>query len=210
MRRRTKALIATAATVVVLGALGAGAYALIDTVNSSFRIGPGVAAPAAMKTITPTPTPTFKVGDTVPESARDSLPDGYTLYQMSNGSYVVVSATQPLPAPVQAHIQARVAAAPSANVHDGETSTRSISAQRALAGTLSLQTGRNVVVIMPSYGSAGINDPIGVFWGSVGDGIPSYTPFAAKTEAEVQAHVQSFIAQSGQSADDFLVLVKQQ
>ncbi|WP_028045816.1 hypothetical protein [Cellulomonas sp. URHE0023] len=123
------------------------------------------AQPAASAPATSVPPMAVEAG--APVTADQVLPERTTAYALPDGTFVAVVRDQPLPAPVQAAIEAGALAAIPLTADGGfDTAETTLHAAYAFAGSASHDTGKKIAVVY-QFGarmSWGIDTPITVGW----------------------------------------------
>ncbi|WP_285117329.1 hypothetical protein [Leifsonia sp. fls2-241-R2A-40a] len=219
MPRRTRtAIIATSIAVVVLAAVGVGGWALLDSMNGSFRIGAGKPAAAAVETHTATSTPTVvPVGGVLDEETalelRREMPDnGDFAYKTPDGRWIKTNRHQPMPAEVMAAEQAQLdqLAVPAGTAAaDGLAGAK---AATAAAGASSYRTGRHVLLIskIPVATSYSTNGLKWVIMGGLEKSLPAGVGGNGwDDEATAVAKAQELIAAQPDAGDWDIVVAQQ-
>lgn len=137
------------------------------------------APPEPVQTPEPDPVPT--PGEVIDASDKSSVPDGLVAYPLEGRDYLVLDPAAPLPQQVIDDMTARAA-----QTHR--------SAMPGLAGRLSEQTGKGVVIVLRSFGALADDES-----GDVYDVWQCYTsagplPPGHRSEAEAIAHAEAFVA----------------
>lgn len=152
-----------------------------------------------VETTTPAPEVTeAKTGDVLPTEPA-TLPESQSAVPMDDGTYIVVTATEPLPEPVKAQIHAEVAGkvlTHEAQASDPMALDRAFSAARGAASSASSQTGKKVVVIFPVVGSCTFDEDPYDGW--------SYTSVTSNDRAVYDCQLATSVDEAQQRVADLI------
>lgn len=200
MKTSTK-IVTIVASAAVLAVLAAGGVQVASALNQlgepvKHSISLGTPTPAATATKTPAATATkapaaHTVGQVVPDGTI--LPDGQKAYALPDGTNVVVQKDQPLPAVVTASIQSGLNAIIAANPSESSGGVIGQQAQK-LGGMSSVLTGKQVLVIVPIFGTLANESTPHTGWSVI-----SHKGF--DTKAEAIAYANSLVAASPAPAE---------
>jgi len=110
------------------------------------------ASVAAVRSAAPTAAPS--VGARLDDAAAKALPDGWKAYPLPDGTKIAVSSMQPLPAPVLAASEAKLAAPTAAiatDTNNGQLDGEAVNAVADEIKRLESLTGRRVVAVWRDY-----------------------------------------------------------
>jgi hypothetical protein len=162
------------------------------------------------KTAPPSATPTAiatsaAIGSTLTKSQalnlRDNMPDnGDYAYQLKDGTWIATNIHQPLPAAAQSELNAQAATIPSDNVSG-------TAAMNSLQGSAQYSTGKSVAVVARIVAWNGSSNAL--TWAVIGAGVkPSGAAIISSTQAGEIANVQAAIVASGDSLNDWVIIVQ--
>ncbi|WP_188037089.1 hypothetical protein [Actinotalea sp. JY-7885] len=103
----------------------------------------------------PAPAPAPVAGDVITAEVAETLPEGVRAYPMADGTLVTVVDGQPLPAQVEAEIEAPLAAVVAHEPADKTGPNPAAAAAAAEARSAVARLGRTAVVVYPSFGVYG-------------------------------------------------------
>lgn len=172
--------------------------------NSSSALLP-TSKPAATATETAAPT-VLKTGDLVAEADVQTIlkaGNGQRAYQMADGTFIVVTKTEPLPVQVQADANAK-AASVAAAYPDASASLNALgTAIFDVAGKIEASTGKRVITVWKLYGYADFSESKSTYWSVIG--LDNNVAMIYSSHEEAQAVAEAGIAARSNPAEYALV-----
>lgn len=148
MRKNTGLLLA-GALAVALAVTGCSA-------NEPEPVPTATTEPAPTVTAEPEPAPVdVDAGDQVPQELVKQLHKGTKAFEVEGGDLIAVVADEPLPEPVRAAVQAEANSRVERDVNDGSGQARSAVTSQGAASSLSMRTGKHIVLIVPARATCG-------------------------------------------------------
>ena len=200
--RRT--ILGASVALVLATGLTAGLTGCASGSSALGALGPTAAAesPAAISNAAAVVT-----GDIVDAAQVDVLLKagaGQRAYPMSDGTFVVVTKTEPLPANVQADMEAKSAAVVAANGDVTVDRDAHLSALYASAGSIGASTGKRVISVWPlvGYPFSDSESKVG-YWNVNGGPAPAGEQFNTRDEAV--AFINAWLAQQA-NANEYAVV----
>lgn len=183
--------VALALAAVLAGCSATTSVSLIPTAPKSAATAPATGTQAA-----PAAAATAVTGAVVNAEEAHSIlvaGKGQRAYPMADGTFVVVTKTEPLPAAVQADADAKVAAAVAAYPDDTVDHAAAEDAFRNTEGAIAIGTGKRVIFVVGQMGySTGLAET--KTFSYVIRGIPSVLGTVYEERADAQAAVEAFLA----------------